>query len=104
MMSSTPQYKAFPIPVIAYNTESEPDDTAELIGIPMDMGVFSFPGAPYDTDPDVIKIAIDLIDNLIEGISAVLNERRIQLRSAILVVMRPSAKILQKRLNEVFYS
>ena len=30
--------------------------------------------------------------------------RRIQLRSAILVVMRPSAKILQKRLNEVFYS
>ena len=29
---------------------------------------------------------------------------RIQLRSAILVVMRPSAKILQKRLNEVFYS
>ncbi len=32
------------------------------------------------------------------------NIRRIQLRSAILVVMRPSAKILQKRLNEVFYS
>ncbi len=32
------------------------------------------------------------------------NAGRIQLRSAILVVMRPSAKILQKRLNEVFYS
>ena len=52
----------------------------------------------------VAELNAELCSAFVAAFLNVLKTWRIQLRSAILVVMRPSAKILQKRLNEVFYS